>query len=576
MLISPLRPRRRARAPVVARRPRPRLLRACVLPHAAAAALALPALRAAARAGARRARGPLSRAGSGDVAAARRAADLVDPRRQATGREPTRESPPRAGSTRTSRKARRSRRSRRRRCRGGYTVVPIPLPLPGRDADVDVGAPAGSSSAAPSRIASSPRATSIRDVRRSTRRSDATCRLQHGAHDGPGAVGGGVPAVTRGAVIVVAALALAGLASAAGPPPGGRPVVVAGCEGLYYDGPGRPDVVVVSSLPLEDSAHTAMHQMTQAIKLTLKDRGFRAGRFRVGYVVCDDSGPAGKWSVRTCARNARAAARAERRRHDRHPRLGLRARPAADPRRREARPRLAAQHGRRPDAAAPSGRRTAERTRRCAGRGGRALRPGTRREDRRRPVGRIRPRGRLPRGVRARGARARPAGRRARPRRRRLRRRPARTGRAPSSRPRGASRRRARSCSRRASALRRSSKLAGPLPTTPTSLSRACPSSGSARRAAASSRISRQHRALAAPVRRLRGAGGALAPRRDRGVRRRGADPSRSASWRRDRRRADRLARVRRNGDPVPAPVTIFRVNAGATEIVRVVDSGVP
>ena len=49
--------------------------------------------------------------------------------------------------------------------------------------------------------------------------------------------------------------------------------------------------------------------MTQAIKLTLKDDGFRAGRFSVGYVVCDDSGAAGTWSAATLRANARAAAR---------------------------------------------------------------------------------------------------------------------------------------------------------------------------------------------------------------------------------------------------------------------------
>src|SRR5213076_1589620 len=49
-------------------------------------------------------------------------------------------------------------------------------------------------------------------------------RVQHGrARRDGGAVGGGVPPVTRAAVFV-AALALAGLASAAGPTPGGRPV----------------------------------------------------------------------------------------------------------------------------------------------------------------------------------------------------------------------------------------------------------------------------------------------------------------------------------------------------------------
>jgi branched-chain amino acid transport system substrate-binding protein len=119
-------------------------------------------------------------------------------------------------------------------------------------------------------------------------------------------VGGGLPAL-RHAAIVVLLLAFGGLASAAGSHQAKRPVVVAGCDSLYYERAGRPQLVIVSDLPLSDSAHTAMHQMTQAIKLTLKDRGFRAGRYRVGYVVCDDSGPAARWSAKRCVRNARAA-----------------------------------------------------------------------------------------------------------------------------------------------------------------------------------------------------------------------------------------------------------------------------
>jgi branched-chain amino acid transport system substrate-binding protein len=111
----------------------------------------------------------------------------------------------------------------------------------------------------------------------------------------------------RRAAIVALLLALTGLASAAGSSQGKRPVVVAGCEGVYYERPGLPQLLIVSDLPLEDSAHTAMLQMTQAIKLTLKDRGFRAGRYSVGYVVCDDSGPAATWSAKRCVRNARAA-----------------------------------------------------------------------------------------------------------------------------------------------------------------------------------------------------------------------------------------------------------------------------
>ena len=115
--------------------------------------------------------------------------------------------------------------------------------------------------------------------------------------------------MTRAAAVVVAALALAGLASAAGPTPGGRPVVLRGCEPLYYERVGMPQRLVVSDLPMEDPAHTAMQQMTQAIKLTLKQRHFRAGRFSVGYVACDDSGTTGRWSTARCAHNARLVAR---------------------------------------------------------------------------------------------------------------------------------------------------------------------------------------------------------------------------------------------------------------------------
>ena len=115
--------------------------------------------------------------------------------------------------------------------------------------------------------------------------------------------------MTRAGIVVVVALVLAGLASASGPTPGGRQIVIRGCDDLYYERVGFPQRLIVSNLPMEDSAHTAMHQMTQAIKLTLKRHGFRAGRFSVGYVSCDDSGGAGSSSASRCAANARSAAR---------------------------------------------------------------------------------------------------------------------------------------------------------------------------------------------------------------------------------------------------------------------------
>ena len=113
----------------------------------------------------------------------------------------------------------------------------------------------------------------------------------------------------RAALVVVVALTLAGLASAAGPTPGGRLFVIRGCDPLYYEHVGMPSRLIVSNLPMEDSAHTAMHQMTQAIKLELKQSRFAAGRFSVGYVSCDDSGAGGRSSRARCAANARTAVR---------------------------------------------------------------------------------------------------------------------------------------------------------------------------------------------------------------------------------------------------------------------------
>src|SRR6266542_3202585 len=127
-----------------------------------------------------------------------------------------------------------------------------------------------------------------------------------------GPVGGGLPAVRR-ATALLALVAVTGCGTsvleATSTEEEPRPLVVRGCETLYHEAPGQPKLVIVSDLPLEAPVRTAMHQMTQAIKLTLKDRGFRAGRWSVGYVVCDDSGPKGHYSRSRCVANAERAER---------------------------------------------------------------------------------------------------------------------------------------------------------------------------------------------------------------------------------------------------------------------------
>lgn len=84
-----------------------------------------------------------------------------------------------------------------------------------------------------------------------------------------------------------------------------------GCDHIYYERYGLPRLLIVSSLPLRGELRSITHQMTQAVKLVVKERGFRAGRFSVAYVSCDDTGADGAWSAQRCGVHAREAARRE-------------------------------------------------------------------------------------------------------------------------------------------------------------------------------------------------------------------------------------------------------------------------
>ena len=114
----------------------------------------------------------------------------------------------------------------------------------------------------------------------------------------------------RRALLVVAVAVLAGCGGQQASTPTQPEIdLIPGCDPVYYERPGIPQVVVVSDLPLTGPDRTAMGQSTQAIKLTLKNRDFRAGRTSVGYVSCSDSGAAGTWNAKTCRDNAQAFAR---------------------------------------------------------------------------------------------------------------------------------------------------------------------------------------------------------------------------------------------------------------------------
>ncbi len=89
---------------------------------------------------------------------------------------------------------------------------------------------------------------------------------------------------------------------------GVRPFSASTCERVLA-GKGESDVLVVSDLPLQGGVRVTTAQMAQAIAFVLRERGFRAGRFRVAYQSCDDSvARTGLFDEPKCAANARAYA----------------------------------------------------------------------------------------------------------------------------------------------------------------------------------------------------------------------------------------------------------------------------
>src|SRR6185503_2964122 len=98
-----------------------------------------------------------------------------------------------------------------------------------------------------------------------------------------------------------AALAVfAAFAAGCGGKGGVEPVALSACTQLHYGGGAKPDVVVVSDLPRRGvSAETAAFS-ADAIELVLRRHGFRAGDYRVGYQLCNDSVGDDPYDPRAC------------------------------------------------------------------------------------------------------------------------------------------------------------------------------------------------------------------------------------------------------------------------------------
>jgi DNA-binding SARP family transcriptional activator/ABC-type branched-subunit amino acid transport system substrate-binding protein len=108
------------------------------------------------------------------------------------------------------------------------------------------------------------------------------------------AVGGGAAWVTAGS-----------------PPSADVALPTSVCSHMAAGGAANPRFLIVSDFPLQGSANIAStHQMVEAIRLVLERRHYRAGAYTIGYQSCDDStSQRGTFDEFRCYSNANAYAR---------------------------------------------------------------------------------------------------------------------------------------------------------------------------------------------------------------------------------------------------------------------------
>jgi branched-chain amino acid transport system substrate-binding protein len=79
------------------------------------------------------------------------------------------------------------------------------------------------------------------------------------------------------------------------------------CERALAGPGGTADLLVTADLPLQGGVRVSALQMGKAIAFVLREHGFRAGRYRLAYQLCDDSvARTGLYDEAKCASNARA------------------------------------------------------------------------------------------------------------------------------------------------------------------------------------------------------------------------------------------------------------------------------
>jgi branched-chain amino acid transport system substrate-binding protein len=80
----------------------------------------------------------------------------------------------------------------------------------------------------------------------------------------------------------------------------------AACAQVKFGLNGTPDYIIASDLPEQGAGRAQITQMEQAIEYILKQHGWKAGKYFIGYQACDDSTAAtGGWDSAKCSANAK-------------------------------------------------------------------------------------------------------------------------------------------------------------------------------------------------------------------------------------------------------------------------------
>jgi branched-chain amino acid transport system substrate-binding protein len=92
--------------------------------------------------------------------------------------------------------------------------------------------------------------------------------------------------------------------------PPARAVQATGCSPIRHGGEGRPELLIGVSTILAGQYADHGIQVSQALRLVLDDRDWRAGDYNVGLQICGETTPAGDTAdPKLCRRTARAFAR---------------------------------------------------------------------------------------------------------------------------------------------------------------------------------------------------------------------------------------------------------------------------